>query len=175
MELGAVVCLPNGAPDCARCPLRSSCLARRAGEETAYPVKSAKKARRIEKRTVLLVCDRERVAIRRRPAKGLLAGLYEYPCLEGHASRKEVTDYLRQEGVGVLRILPLPEAKHVFTHVEWRMKGFLVYADTTGDYFMVNRRETEEIYAIPSAYRTYTKEIRRLLPETLAGEALPPR
>ncbi|MBR5969354.1 MAG: A/G-specific adenine glycosylase [Lachnospiraceae bacterium] len=167
MELGATVCLPNGSPLCTDCPLARYCEAHLAGTEAAYPVKSAKKARRMEERTVLLICDRERVALQKRPEKGLLAGLWEYPCLEKKATRQTVLRFLKQQGVSVLRVLPLPEAKHIFTHVEWKMTGFLVYADATGDYFMVNRREIESVYAIPSAYRSYTREIRALLPESV--------
>lgn len=54
MELGAVVCLPNSPPQCFVCPLQGLCLAHQQGRETDYPVKSPKKARRIEQRTLLL-------------------------------------------------------------------------------------------------------------------------
>ena len=170
MELGARVCVPNSAPLCEDCPLQHFCKAHAAKEEISYPVKSAKKARRIEERTVLLICDRERVALQKRPSKGLLAGLWEYPCLEGRVTRRGAEAFLKAQGVSALRLLALPEAKHIFTHVEWHMTGFLVYADTTGDYFMVNRAEIEKVYAIPSAYRVYTEEVRALLPESLAQQ-----
>ncbi|WP_418706515.1 A/G-specific adenine glycosylase, partial [Anaerotruncus massiliensis (ex Liu et al. 2021)] len=83
MELGATVCAPNGPPACGRCPLAGLCAAHAAGNETAYPVKAAKKARRVEERTVLLLVRDELLALRRRPAKGLLAGLWELPNLPG--------------------------------------------------------------------------------------------
>lgn len=43
-----------------------------------YPVKKKAKEREIEKRTILRFCDNEEIAIRKRPGKGLLAGLYDF-------------------------------------------------------------------------------------------------
>ena len=79
MELGATVCLPNGAPLCDLCPARAFCTARLTGRTGQLPVKAAKKARRVEERTVFLIFHENRVALRRRPGRGLLAGLWEYP------------------------------------------------------------------------------------------------
>ena len=79
MDLGAMVCLPNGEPLCPRCPARGFCAALREGRTAELPVKAAKKARRVEERTVFLIFYQKKVALRRRPAKGLLAGLWEYP------------------------------------------------------------------------------------------------
>ena len=79
MELGATVCVPNGAPLCEQCPWNSLCLARKEGRIAELPVRTKAKARRIEKRTVLVIRDNDKVAIRKRPEKGLLAGLYELP------------------------------------------------------------------------------------------------
>lgn len=55
-----------------------------------YPVKKKAKERRIEKRTILRFCDNEEIAIRKRPGKGLLAGLYEFPNVEGHLTQKKL-------------------------------------------------------------------------------------
>ena len=64
MELGATVCVPNGAPLCEECPWSKMCLARAQGRVMDFPVKSKAKARRIEERTVLVIRDGEKVAIR---------------------------------------------------------------------------------------------------------------
>lgn len=87
MELGAVVCVPNGAPKCEECPLGHFCLARKHGTVEELPVKAPKKARTIEQRTVLVIQDGA-AAIRKRPDAGLLAGLYELPNVEGHLTEK---------------------------------------------------------------------------------------
>ena len=82
MEIGAVVCVPNGKAKCGECPLGSFCLARKHGTVEELPVKAPKKARKIENRTVLVIQDGAATAIRRRPPEGLLAGLYEIPNVE---------------------------------------------------------------------------------------------
>ena len=172
MELGAVVCAPNGAPDCARCPVAKACLAHARGQETRFPVKSAAKKRRIEARTVLLICDRSRIVLRRRPEKGLLAGLFEYPHLEGTWTIDALRGWLKEQAIAALRLKELPDAVHIFTHVEWRMTGVLIFVEEGQDLpeteafrgaFFVARREIEETYAIPSAFHVYTEIARTLL------------
>ena len=91
MELGACVCLPNGAPLCERCPLAKLCMAHQTGRETDYPVKQEKKPRQIEDRTILVIRDENKTAIRKRPGRGLLAGMYEFPSLTGFRTAEEVT------------------------------------------------------------------------------------
>ena len=87
MELGALVCVPNGAPLCEQCPLASLCEARRAGTALELPHKAAPKARRIEPVTVVLAEDaEERFLLQQRPQKGLLAGLWQPLLWEGEAS-----------------------------------------------------------------------------------------
>ncbi len=86
MELGATVCAPNGAPDCAACPVRQLCLSGADGSWTEIPVKAPKKPR-IEARTVLVIRDTERAVIQKRPKKGLLAGLYGLRMRKGILAR----------------------------------------------------------------------------------------
>lgn len=162
MELGAVVCVPNGAPHCENCPVADLCKAYKHGRIDELPVKSTKKARRIEERTILLIQDGDRVAIKRRPRKGLLAGLYEFPNLEGHLTEEEVLQLVNDKLLIPLQIKPLQEAKHIFSHVEWRMIGYAVKVaaleeEKQGDMLFVNQKETEDIYTIPAAYSAYTK------------------
>ena len=94
MELGAVVCVPNGEPKCDVCPVAFCCGARAHGTIDRFPVKAQKKDRKLEDRTVLVIQDGEKTAIRRRPSRGLLAGLYELPNLKGHLSEEEVLESL---------------------------------------------------------------------------------
>ena len=168
MELGATVCLPNGEPKCGECPLSPVCAAHRAGKETDFPQKTKKAPRRVEKRTVLLLRDGARVALVKRPAKGLLAGLFEPPCLAGFRSAEEIAALFAAVGLTPLRVAPLGEARHIFTHIEWQMTGFEVILpegaaaklDTCApflpeDLFFANREELEQRFALPSAYRAY--------------------
>ncbi|MBO5999216.1 MAG: A/G-specific adenine glycosylase [Lachnospiraceae bacterium] len=165
MDLGAEICVPsrlNQRPDCSQCPLAGSCRAYRAGMETALPVMPEKKNRRIEERTVFVIRDNERFVLRQRPAKGLLAGLYEYPNTEGRLERKEALRYVETLGFSPVRIMELPDAVHVFSHVEWYMKGYAVWVDELSPenagkngYFTASEEEISRKYSIPSAFGAY--------------------
>ena len=115
MDLGASVCLPGGAPRCGECPLSGLCRAHREGREVRYPVKREKKSRRIEERTVLLIQDGDRIALRKRPPRGLLAGLYEFPNLPGFLREEEALEQVRGFGLTPLHIRKLEKAKHIFS------------------------------------------------------------
>lgn len=164
MEIGACVCVPNGAPECEKCPLAHLCLAHQAGEELKYPVKEAKKKRVIEEWTILVILDENKTAIRKRPSKGLLAGLYEFPAVEGKLSKEEVLQYLAKIGLNAIRITPLQEGKHIFSHKEWHMSGYLVKVDElepyrregeAPDWLYVEPKEVQRTYPIPSALVLY--------------------
>ncbi len=126
MELGAVVCVPNGAPHCDKCPWHVFCEARKQGRIEQLPVKTKTKARKQIDMTVLVVRDGEKAAIHKRASRGLLAGLYELPNCQGHLSADEVLAYLKTLGYAPLRIQALEDAKHIFSHVEWNMKAYAV-------------------------------------------------
>ena len=124
------------------------------------PVKKKAKARRIEKRTVLLFRDSETVAIRKRPAKGLLAGLYELPNLDGHLSSEEVIAYSASIGLMPVRIKKMGAAKHIFSHVEWHMTGYEVVVDElekncSEEMIFAAKDEIQKKYSIPSAFEAY--------------------
>jgi A/G-specific adenine glycosylase len=165
MDLGATVCLPNAAPHCESCPFHSVCEAHRRGCEQAYPKVPEKKARRQEKYTVFLIRDAGKLLLHKRPDKGLLAGLYEFPNAAGHLTQEEALQYVRAFGFAPLRILPLPEAKHVFSHVEWHMTGYFVMVDELHPFpeksalFPVGLKEIQNVYSIPSAFAAYRKAI----------------
>ena len=165
IELGALVCTP-GEPKCGDCPLHLLCAAHREGRERDLPVRLAKTKRRVEERTVLVIrCASgeaaaavRHIALRKRSAEGLLGGLYEFPCMEGHATPEEAGKYLTALGLTVGEITPLPPAKHLFSHIEWRMIGYAVEVAETAtaeDWFFADVSEVDETYAIPSAYSAY--------------------
>ena len=132
------------------------------GRETEFPVKSAKKPRTIEEKTVLIILDENRVALCKRPSKGLLAGMYEFPSISGKRTEEEVLSYLKDRGLSVLRIEPLRECRHIFTHKEWHMTGYFIRVDelsrqTDGEYIFAEKNEAKDKYPIPSAYDVYRK------------------
>ena len=172
MELGATICVPNGAPNCGQCPWELMCIARKNNRISDLPVKSKAKERRIEKRTVFVIRDGDRVAIRKRPEKGLLAGLYELPNAEGHMTQEEALDYVKKQALSPLRIQKLPEAKHIFSHVEWHMQGYAVLIEepehmmkercakgktlqAKDSFIYVEAATSEQKYAIPAAFVAY--------------------
>lgn len=165
IELGAMICVPNGQPKCDRCPLAALCEAKKLGQTEYFPVKTKAKARRIEKKTVLIFRDGERVAINKRKEKGLLAGLYELPNIEGHFDADEVVKYCKKIGLMPVRIKELPSAKHIFSHIEWHMTGYLVKVDelekaNRKDFLFIHPEEIEAVYPIPSAFEIYMRELR---------------
>lgn len=164
MELGAVVCVPNGMAKCGECPLNEICQAHKEERVPDFPVKAKKKPRTVEKKTVLIIKDESRAAIHKRPNKGLLAGLYEFPSLEGHKTKEQVIGALKEWGLHPIFIQPLEASKHIFSHKEWHMKGYAVRVDELmpvegkeQGLLFVEPDETEEKYPIPSAFAAYTK------------------
>lgn len=162
IELGAIVCVPNGAPKCEECPLAHLCRAHEKGIELELPVKSKAKERRIEKKTVFVFQDGDHVAIKKRPAKGLLAGLYELPNVEGHLTEDEALAYCKQIGLSPLRIQELEDGKHIFSHVEWQMIGYRIRVDELEKscrekMLFIHPEEIQAEYPIPAAFETYVK------------------
>lgn len=165
IELGAIVCVPNGQPRCEECPLALLCRAKKFDQIECFPVKTKARARKIEKKTVLIFRDGERIALNKRKGKGLLAGLYELPNVEGQLNMDEVVEYCKEIGLMPVRIKALPTAKHIFSHVEWHMTGYMVKVDelektNRKDFLFVHPEEVEATYPIPSAFEKYMRELR---------------
>ena len=165
MELGAVVCIPNGKAKCGECPVASVCLAYRHDKVDSLPVKAPKKARMLEDRTVFIIQDGECTAIRKRPEKGLLAGLYELPNIQGHLKREEALLYVEKMGLDPLYIEKLPPAKHIFSHIEWRMQAYRIKVSSLKkaqdrELIFADKEQSGKQYAIPSAFGAYAKYIK---------------
>ena len=165
------------APLCEACPLAVFCRIHKEkpGEEGSLPVIPALKEKKTEHLTVFLIRSGALTAVRKRPAKGLLAGLYEFPNTEGHLSEKEAKTFVRSLGLSPLRIKRLEEAVHIFTHKEWHMTGYEVRVDepaakdeTTKNnlrkdrYVFADKKEVLTAYPIPSAFRVYNEYFRHL-------------
>lgn len=166
MELGAMVCIPNGEAKCQECPWYHLCLARIQNKIHEFPKKKKKKARSIEEKTILIIQDAEKAALRKRAAKGLLAGMYEFPWIEGMKTREEVLEYMNQIGYHVIHIKELESSKHIFTHKEWHMVGYAIRVDELEPNDIVAKKQnflflepsnSEQNYPIPAAFSAYTK------------------
>ena len=164
MELGATVCVPNGPARCDVCPVRDFCLAKAHEKVVEYPHKAPKKTRRVEERTVLILQNGQEYAIHKRPSEGLLPALYKLPNLERYRSREEILSYVKSLGLTPLHITGAGEAKHIFSHVEWRMKGYFIKVASTeekkiGELIFADKKESKGKYPIPSAFSAYRKYI----------------
>ncbi len=162
MEIGETVCIPNGAPQCGRCPLAHICRAHRDRVEEQYPVRITKKERRIEERTIFLLEYQGGLVLSKRPDKGLLAGLYELPGAEGHLDEAAGQAYLRQRfacpEAAQLQLKRLVAAKHIFSHVEWHMIGYqAVLPESASPAIVAGKTELADVYPLPNAFRAYLK------------------
>ena len=162
MELGATVCLPNGVPKCDICPVRKHCEAYRRNAIQLYPVKAEKKARTIEQLNVFFCVENGKIALHKRPEKGLLSGLWELP----NADRdRSIPDFLQEIGILQAEIIPMKNQKHIFTHIEWHMDCYYIKVKekTDSDVIWITEDEATENYALPSAFRkTWTEGLRKM-------------
>ena len=161
MELGALVCVPNGAPLCGQCPLAEVCLARAAGTTAQLPQKAKPKPRKIVPVTLALVESPAGFLVQQRPEKGLLAGLWQPVLWEGeHLLQAEVLARLAAQGLDTGTAAPaaLPAAKHIFTHIEWLMSGVQLHVpvqSAPAGYVWASREQLRTTYALPGAFRAY--------------------
>ena len=151
MELGAVVCLPNGAPKCELCPVRDCCAAYRQGRAQELPVIGAKKARRIERKTVFALTEQGHLLGLRGPKSGLLAGMWRLPEAAGELTDAAAAIWLGERGIRPVGELRFYERKHIFTHVEWHMRGCA--AEVAAEELPEGWARLDESNALPTAYR----------------------
>ncbi len=166
MDLGATVCIP-GHPRCEACPLACVCKAKDAGKEAEIPLRITKKEVPVEPVTVFVVrlgqkervqhcCDKRRgkadvpadaaasYLLHRRPSKGLLAGMWEFPnCVgEGRQGKEALTAELSATGVRVEEVSgPVKQIRHVFSHKIWNM--YIYEAEVAGIHVKENGPEAE--------------------------------
>ena len=156
MELGATVCLPNGKPACESCPCRGFCKARQMGIEMTLPVKLPKKDRREENKTVFILSCDDRFALVKRADKGLLAGLWQFPEVPGILELKDALSAVESLGLSVREVYRQADKKHIFTHIQWNMRGYYLEVAAANDAFTwLSREEIENHAALPTAFRQF--------------------
>jgi len=156
MELGATVCVPNGAPHCERCPLQNICLAHRDGMEAELPVKGAKKPRRQEAMTVFILECEDHYALHKRPETGLLAGLWEFPHVSGTLEAEDALKQLETWGIRPEDVQRSSDKIHIFTHIQWNMRGWYIRCSNRPDGFIwAKEEELDTVYALPTAFRQF--------------------
>ena len=160
MDLGATVCLPSGEPLCSQCPAAAFCTAHQAGRQRELPVRISKTKKRTEEKTVFLLLRDGCAALRQRPDTGLLAGLWEYPHVEGKQDERAAAAQLAAWGLTPRRWVKSTTFHHIFTHIRWEMTGYVVEVEGSGcaDWLWADEEERAR-RAVPSAFERMTREL----------------
>ncbi len=163
MELGATLCGPNWSPRCTECPCRSFCCGAIHGTAEQYPVKKLKASRRVEERTVLILSCDGRYGLKKRPDSGLLAGLWQFPDMEGWLEPEQALLAVERLGLRPKEILRQIHRKHIFTHIRWEQRGiYIEVAEPEGALLWLTADEIEKRAALPTAYRQFWEEIQNV-------------
>lgn len=154
MELGAVVCVPNGAPKCEECPLKTNCQAYKNSTWEKYPIKSEKTKRKEIDKTVLILHCEGKIAVKKRQEKGLLAGLWEFPNVDARMDSSEIHKWLEEQNIDVVSIEKQKEVKHIFTHLEWNMHCYNIKCNAKeNNYDWFSMEELNHNVPLPTAFR----------------------
>ena len=135
MELGAIVCTPT-SPSCLLCPVREYCCAFHEGVQEDLPVKAKKKPpKEIYLNAVVLMNEEDKVLIQKRPDKGLLANLWEFPnyeIVDEFDPHEQTKQYMKEQfQLSINDIRYLTTVKHVFSHLVWNISVYK--GSTTGN------------------------------------------
>lgn len=159
MELGEVICVPNGNPKCDICPIHEFCLASIHHKTETIPYRSPLNKRKIINRTLLIIRDGNHFLVHKREKNGLLAGMYEFIGVDSFLTKNEIITTLEKQNIHPLKIKKLPDAKHIFTHLEWHMHAYEITVEQIEsiekeDYMLFDRTDLSS-KAIPSAFKKY--------------------
>lgn len=147
MELGALICTPS-SPACEICPLKATCAAQKNGTQAEYPVMPKKKEKRQEELFVFVIQTPRGISVRKRE-KGVLKGLNEFPSCPAQGDEKAA---LEEMGVVGAKIVKKQDFSHIFTHIRWDMRCFLVTAETS-PFEEYPLRELTGSVALPTAFK----------------------
>jgi len=128
MDLGATICLPRD-PDCQVCPIMDLCDARRLGLQNLRPVLKPKASIPHHTVTAAILRRNGKILLAKRPSKGLLGGMWEFPGGKVEAG-ETVKDCLAREireelGVEINIGESLGTYHHAYTHFRITLHAFL--------------------------------------------------
>lgn len=156
MELGATVCGPNRKPDCGNCPCKDFCMACQSGTAESLPVKLPKKGRRQEDMTVFICACDGKIAVEKREGQGLLANLWQFPNVPGTLDAQQAVDAANKLGIPAKQVLRSLDKTHIFTHVQWNMRGYYLETEVCTDRFSwFDAEQIEKNIALPTAFRQF--------------------
>ncbi|MCI8394391.1 MAG: A/G-specific adenine glycosylase [Bacilli bacterium] len=158
MELGALICLPNGSPLCNKCPLSFLCQSYHHHTMQNFPTKTKEKERKIVEKTILIFEYKGKYGIQKRSDSGLLASMYEFYAIDQKLNLEEIINKLslKKDEIKILG-----SAKHIFSHLEWHMEGYLIKCKEAPNLSLMwaTKEEIKNKYSIPNAYLKYIKKL----------------
>lgn len=156
MELGAMICIPNGMPKCIDCPLQKMCVAYKKETYNLLPVRNVKKKRKIEEKTVFILHDGDEYGIQKRQDKGLLANMWEFYHADIKMDKQQAIDFISEQGFEPVAIEKEIPYTHIFSHVEWRMTAYYIACKNKKQELVWTRKEAfDTTYALPTAFKVF--------------------
>ena len=156
MELGATVCIPNGAPQCGRCPLADLCQARATGQWRELPCRLPKRKRRQEAWTVFILDCGGRFALEQRGPSGLLAGLWQFPNVPGTLGSQAALDQAARWGTEPTDFQRSADRTHIFTHIQWNLRCCrIVCRQAIPAFRWMTAEEIRAQVPLPTAFRQF--------------------
>ncbi|KPF84995.1 A/G-specific adenine glycosylase [Brevundimonas sp. AAP58] len=143
MDLGSTVCRPK-SPLCLMCPIHDHCAGRATGQPERYPVKTKKAAKPHRQGVAWVLRDGQgRVALVRRPDKGLLGGMLGLPTGDWAEGAPDFTPPVAADWRDAGAV------EHVFTHFSLTLA--VKVAQGRGDFIWT--LEAEAAKALPTLFR----------------------
>lgn len=172
MELGALICSPR-SPDCDHCPLSAGCAAFHTGQTGKIPYRPPKRKIPVFNVSIAVILDQGRFLIQKRPSKGHLAGMWEFPggkIENGESPRQAVIRECREELNTSIKIMKeLKTVSHTYTHFKIKLNVFLC-AIKRGQPKGMNRQPIQwitinqiETYPFPGANHKFFPELKEYL------------
>lgn len=156
IELGALICIPNGSPKCGLCPVKDLCLSNKLNLQDRIPFKSKAKQRIIQEKTVFILQFEDKFAVRKREDQNLLAGLFEIPNVEGFYNPDEAKIVVEEMGFDVSDLHVIKDRKVIFTHIEWLLQGYYVHVKNKNEQYIFETKENiVQKYTLATAFREY--------------------
>ena len=163
MELGETICLPNGIPKCSECPLKNFCKSYQNDTYLELPIKNKKKDKKEEKYTILLFYYKSQFVLEKRKESGLLQNLWQFPNIQGHLTKKQLENYLKENKIKFLKVKKSVSYTHIFTHKRWNMISYMVELDKNDYNMNWNDLKTLKEKAIPTAFKPFLKELKEVI------------
>ena len=163
MELGETICLPNGIPKCSECPLKNFCKSYQNDTYLELPIKNKKKDKKEEKYTILLFYYKSQFVLEKRKESGVLQNLWQFPNIQGHLTKKQLENYLKENKIKFLKVKKSVSYTHIFTHKRWNMISYMVELDKNDYNMNWNDLKTLKEKAIPTAFMPFLKELKEVI------------